>query len=267
MPSVMTTASGMAASIASTTADFANAGGTKMTDTLAPVSFIASTTVPYTGTETPPSNMTVVPALRGLTPPTIEVPEASMRCVCFMPSEPVMPWTMTLEFSSRKIAIVVFSRPLSVRRGRSQLGGLAGRAVHGLFDAHQWVVGLGEDAPALLHVVAVEPHDERLGRLVTQRVQRTDDAVGHRVAGGDATEHVDEHRLHLLVAEDDVQSVGHDLGGGAAADVEEVGRLRLARELLTGVGDHVERGHDQAGAVADDADGAVELDVVEALLL
>jgi hypothetical protein len=25
--------------------------------------------------------------------------------VCFMPSEPVMPWTMTLELSSRKIAI------------------------------------------------------------------------------------------------------------------------------------------------------------------
>src|SRR6476661_661289 len=265
MPSVMTTASGMAASIASTTADFANAGGTKMTETLAPVSFIASATVPYTGTETPPSNSTVVPALRGLTPPTIEVPEASMRCVCFMPSEPVMPWTMTLEFSSRKIAIVVFSRPLSVRRGRSQLGGLAGRPVHGLFDGHERVVGLGEDAPALLHVVAVEAHDQRLGRLVAERLEGTNDAVGDGVAGGDATEHVDEHRLDLLVAEDDVQAVGHDLGRGAATDVEEVGGLGRAGELLTGVGDDVERRHDQARAVADDADGAVELDVVEAL--
>ena len=46
MPSVMTTANGISASIASTTADFANAGGTKMTDTLAPVSLIASATVP-----------------------------------------------------------------------------------------------------------------------------------------------------------------------------------------------------------------------------
>ena len=53
---------------------------------------------------------------------------------------------------------------------------------------------------------------------------------------------------------------------GAAADVEEVGRLDPA-ELLAGVGDHVQRGHDQAGAVADDADLAVELDVVEVLLL
>jgi hypothetical protein len=45
MPSVMTTASGICASIASTTASFANAGGTNTTDTSAPVSFIASDTV------------------------------------------------------------------------------------------------------------------------------------------------------------------------------------------------------------------------------
>ena len=51
---------------------------------------------------------------------------------------------------------------------------------------------------------------------------------------------------------------------GAAADVEEVGRLDAAVPLA-GVGDHVEGGHDQARAVADDADLAVELDVVEVL--
>ena len=73
-------------------------------------------------------------------------------------------------------------------------------------------------------------------------------------------------RLDLRVAEDDVQAVGHDLGRGAATDVEEVGRLGPA-ELLTGVGDDVEGAHDEARAVADDADGAVELDVVEVLLL
>src|SRR6478672_13568471 len=169
----MTTASGMPASIASVAAALVKAAGTKMTLTSAPVASIASATEPNTGTEVPPSNSTVVPALRGLTPPTIEVPERSIRWVCFMPSEPVMPWTMTLEFSSRKIAIVVFSRPLSVRRGRSQLGGLAGRPVHGLFDGHERVVGLGEDAPALLHVVAVEAHDQRLGRLVAERLEGT----------------------------------------------------------------------------------------------
>ena len=40
-----------------------------------------------------------------------------------------------------------------------------------------------------------------------------------------------------------------------------------AAELLAGVRDDVEGRHDQAGAVADDADLAVELDVVEVLLL
>ena len=70
----------------------------------------------------------------------------------------------------------------------------------------------------------------------------------------------------LRVAEDHVEAVGHHLGVGAAADVEEVRRLDAA-VLLAGVRDDVEGGHDQAGAVADDADLAVELDVVEALLL
>ena len=97
-------------------------------------------------------------------------------------------------------------------------------------------------------------------------LQGGDDAVGDGVAGGDPAEDVDEDALHGRVAQDDVQPVGHDLGRGAAADVEEVGRLDAA-ELLTGVGDDVQGAHDQAGAVADDADLAVELDVVEVLLL
>src|SRR6478735_1839249 len=263
MPSVMTTASGISASMASTTADLANAGGTKMTDTSAPVSFMASATEPNTGTETP-SKSTVWPAFFGFTPPTMVVPDLSMRWVCFMPSEPVMPWTMTLESALRKIAIVC-SPGLSVP-GRGQLGSLAGRTVHGLFDDHPGVVALREDAAALLHVVAVEAHDQRPVLLLAEGVERPDDAVRDGVAGGDAAEDVDEHGLDLGVAEDDVQAVGHDLRRGATADVEEVGRL-LAAELLARVGDDVEGGHDQSGAVADDADGAVELDVVEVLLL
>jgi hypothetical protein len=86
------------------TAALANGGGTKMTLTSAPVSFMASATPPNTGTLVP-SKSTLVPALRGFTPPTIAVPEASMRAVCLLPSEPVMPWTMTLLFSLRKIDI------------------------------------------------------------------------------------------------------------------------------------------------------------------
>ena len=65
------------------------------------------------------------------------------------------------------------------------------------------------------------------------------DAVGDLVARGDAAEDVDEHALDLRVVEDHVEAVGHHLGGGAAADVEEVGGLDAA-VLLTGVGDDVE---------------------------
>ena len=67
-------------------------------------------------------------------------------------------------------------------------------------------------------------------------------------------------------SQDDVEAGGHHLGRGAAADVEEVGGLDAA-VLLAGVGDDVERRHHQARAVADDADLAVELDVVEVVLL
>ena len=56
-------------------ASLANFGGTKMIDTSAPVFSIASETLPNTGSSTiwPPlfSCVTVVPALRALTPPTI----------------------------------------------------------------------------------------------------------------------------------------------------------------------------------------------------
>src|SRR5687768_6729413 len=165
MPSVMTTASPICASTASMTASLANFGGTKMTLTSAPVSFIASATVPKTGTEAP-SKSTLWPALLGLTPPTTAVPEASMRWVCLRPSDPVMPWTMTLLFSVRKIDISAVSCSRVPGRLRGELGGAARGAVHGVDHGHQRVVGLGEDPPSLLDVVAVEPDDQRLGRLV-----------------------------------------------------------------------------------------------------
>src|SRR6478735_11680831 len=181
MPSVMTTASPIWASIASMTAAFANGGGTKMTLTSAPVSFMASATPPNTGTLTP-SKSTLVPALRGFTPPTIAVPEASMRWVCLLPSDPVMPWTMTLLFSLRKIDILVSCRE-SGRSGGGEFGGPARGAVHRVDHGHQGVVGLGEDPAALLDVVAVEADDERLGRLVAEVLQGRDDAVRDGVAG------------------------------------------------------------------------------------
>src|SRR6201994_80404 len=259
MPSVMTTASGMRASMASITASLVRSAGTKITDTSAPVAAMVSATVPNTGTSVPFSS-TVWPALRGLVPPTPLVPAASMRAPCLRPSEPVMPWISTRLWLVRKMAI-----SCSVR-GR-QLGGAPGGIVHGRYLLDHADPGLVEDPAALGRVVAVQPAHDRVPDLLPPLAQHADrghDAVGDRVAGGDAAEHVDEHAAHRRVGQHDLQAVGHDLGRGAAADVEEVGRPHPP-VLLTGVGHHVQRGHDQAGAVPDDADLALQLDVVEVL--
>src|SRR3954469_25580550 len=159
MPSVMTTARPIWASTASMTAAFANGGGTKMTLTSAPVSFMASATPPKTGTLVP-SKSTLSPALRGFTPPTMAVPEASMRWVCLRPSEPVMPWTMTLLFSLRRIDICLVSCRVEGRSGGGEFGGPARGAVHRVDHGHERVVGFGQDPAALLDVVAVEPDDQ-----------------------------------------------------------------------------------------------------------
>src|SRR5206468_2432308 len=147
---------------------------------------IASTTEPNTGSSMSLSLMslcdTVVPALRALTPPTIWVPALSIRAVCVVASPPVMPWTMTLLSFVKNIAMSV----LSGFRGFSGLGGGdVGGFVHRPHLRHQRVVGLGEDATALVDVVAVEPHHERLVGLVTEDLQRLHDSVGHGVAGRD----------------------------------------------------------------------------------
>ncbi|KMO74693.1 hypothetical protein MOBUDSM44075_03412 [Mycolicibacterium obuense] len=106
----MTTSSGISASMASMMASFEKAGGTKAIDTSAPVSFIASATLPNTGSSISlpslSSCLTVVPALRALTPPTTWVPALSISLVCLVPSPPVMPWTMTLLSLFKKIDIV-----------------------------------------------------------------------------------------------------------------------------------------------------------------
>src|SRR6266496_1868628 len=263
MPSVITTHSPMPASMASTTAPFANFGGTNTTVTSASVSAMASPTELNTGSDAPPltsEKSAFWPPLPGVTPPTTLLPDASMRRVCLVPSAPVMPWTMILLSSLRKIAMSG-SGPL-----RGKLGGRAGRVVHGVDLLEAGQRGLGEDAAALVGVVAVQAHHDRLVDGVAarrQQLERLHDAVGHGVARGDATEDVDEHRPHVAVTEDDLQAVRHDLGRRAAADVEEVGRPDIV--LRPGVGDDVQRRHDEAGAVADDADLAVQLDVVEVL--
>src|SRR5690242_20410387 len=261
MPSVITMHSGICASMASITASLVPDAGTNTTDTSAPVSAMVSATVPKTGTPVPPRS-TVWPALRGLVPPTILVPAAIIRAPCLRPSEPVMPWIMTRLWPVRKMATSCSLR------GASQFGGPLGRTVHRRYLLDHADGRLVQDAPAFGGGVPVQPDHDRPVHVIPalgQHADGRDDAVGHRVAGGDPAEDVYEHAAHARVGQHDLQAVGHDLGGRPAADVEEVGGLDAA-ERLAGVSHHVQGGHDQAGAVADDADLAVELDVVEVLL-
>src|SRR6202046_2469896 len=259
MPSVMTMASGMRASMASITASLVRSAGTKMTDTSAPVAVMVSATVPNTGTSVPFSS-TGWPALRGLVPPTPCVPAASMRAPCLRPSEPVMPWIMTRLWPVRKIATSCSLR--------GQFGSAFRRAVHPPYLLDHGYGRLLQDAPALGGVVAVEPdHDRPVDLLAAlgEQADRRDDPVGHRVAGGDPAEDVHEHAAHARVGQHDLQPVRHHVGRRAAADVEEVGRPDPA-ERLAGIGHHVQSRHDQASPVSDDADLAFELDVVQMLL-
>jgi hypothetical protein len=88
-----------------------------------------------------------------------------------------------------------------------------------------------------------------------------DDPFGDLVAASDAAEDVEEDRDHLLVRGDHLERVHDRVGLRAAAGVEEVGGL------AAGLGHHIECGHAEPGAVAEDPDVAVELHVGEALLL
>src|SRR5271167_4307795 len=143
MPSVITMHRPICASIASITASLAPAGGTNTTDTSAPVAAMVSATVPNTGTSVPFRSM-VWPALRGLVPPTIAVPAASIRAPCLRPSEPVMPWIITRLWPVRKMAI-----SCSLRGGARQFRGPAGRAVHRRHLLDHGYGRLLQDAPAL----------------------------------------------------------------------------------------------------------------------
>src|SRR5215469_10931503 len=253
-PSVITITSGVAASIASMTAAFVPLSGTNTTDTLAPVAAIASPTVAKTGSSSPASS-TVCPALRGLVPPTTVVPALIMRAPCLRPSEPVMPCTMIRLPPVRKIAI-----SCSRRGCGGQLGGAARRVVHGRDLLDHGNLGGVEYPPPLVSVIAVEADDDRMPHLFAAVAEQPDgghDAVGHLVARGDAAEYVDQHAADRGIGQHDVQAVRHHLGGGPAADVEEVRRPDPA-EGLARVGDDIERGHDQPGSVADDAHLAVE---------
>ena len=104
---------GLAAQIDHLAALFAPAGGTKMTDALAPVSLTASATVLNTG-----RSRCCVPPLPGVTPPTTCVPY-SIICVAWkLPCEPVKPCTITLVFLLIRTDMLVPGRFVGLRQRR-----------------------------------------------------------------------------------------------------------------------------------------------------
>ena len=91
------------ASDASIIASAAKGGGTKIMETFALVSLVASSTELNTGTF--PSTASN-PPLPGVTPATIFVPYSIICLEWNVPSEPVIPWTITFEFLLTKIDMI-----------------------------------------------------------------------------------------------------------------------------------------------------------------
>src|SRR3954453_255384 len=251
MPSVMQMIVGIPASAASSTESAANRAGTKIIAVFAPVSSTASWKVLNTGT---PS--TSWPPLPGVTPDTTFVPYFLLLSAWNVPSRPVMPETQRrVSLSMRMLMSLCLHR----RAGLRELHDAVGRVEHRRLDMQALEGGLGQQAPALLVVRAVETDDERHRRL--DDLERLDQALGHLVTAGDAAEDVEQHRLDLGVGEDHLDRRDDRVGLRAAAGVEEV------RGLPADLGDDVERRHHEPGAVAEDPDVAVELDVGQAALL
>src|SRR4051794_23727344 len=181
-----------------------------------------------------------------------------MLILTFMRSTPepsIFTRGLTLKSMTRLTATRSFILCLqsSSRDGRFDFGDDFLRGVAEIVRGDDRKSARREDVLALLHVGPFEPDHQR-------HVERhfscgRDDAFRDDVAAHYPAEDVDEDAFHRRVAEDDLERRGDLLLRGAAADVEEVGRLR-AFEL-----DDVHRRHREAGAVHHAADRPVELDV------
>jgi hypothetical protein len=96
----------------------------------------------------------------------------------------------------------------------------------------------------LLDVVAVQSYDERLGRRVAEHAERLHDAVGHRVAGGDAAEDVDEHAADVRVDRMISSPSAMTCAEAPPPMSRKFGRLHAAVRLA-GVRHDVEGAHDE----------------------
>ena len=108
IPSVMQTISPIPPSAASIIASAANAGGTKMMETFAPVFETASLMVLKTGL-----SKCNDPPLPGVTPPTTLVPNSIIWPAWNVPSLPVNPCTITFELLFTRTPIFVIFKNLN----------------------------------------------------------------------------------------------------------------------------------------------------------
>src|SRR5215218_2490564 len=141
----------------------------------------------------------------------------------------------------------------------SELYRPAGRFQHCLLCDHVLRCVLGEDPASLFGVRTVEPDDDGEGEPCP--LYGRQQPPRHLVAAGYAAEDVEEHAPDLFVGGDDIEGGRDLLGVGPATDVAEVGGF------AAGLGDDVQRAHHQPRPVAEDADVAVELDVLQPDLL
>ncbi len=111
---------------------------------------------------------------------------------------------------------------------------------------------------AELNVRAFKTHDQR--NLDADLLGRFDNPGGDDVTLHDAAENVDQDSFDLVVGEDDLEGFRDTFDGGAAPDIEEVGRLTAV------VLDDVHGCHGQAGTIDHAADIAVQGDVGEVVL-
>src|SRR5918993_4767949 len=141
----------------------------------------------------------------------------------------------------------------------SELYRPAGRFQHRLLCNHVLRCVLSEDPASLFGVRAVEPDDD--GEREPCPLYGRQQPPRHLVAACYAAEDVEEHAPDLFVGGDDIEGGRDLLGVCPAANVAEVGRF------AAGLGDDVQRAHHQPSPVAQDADVAVEFDVLQPDLL
>ena len=174
-------------------------GGTKTTETSAPVSSTASATEPNTGSRRHrrPRTSTVWPPLPGVTPPTTlraggEHPLgvlAALGAGHALDDDPAV-----LGEQDRHVLVLTSLRSCSAASSAARWAAPSMVSTSST-TAVPRRSRMRRPSSALLPSSRTTSGLADLVAALVQQLERLHDAVGHRVAGGDAAEDVDEHRL------------------------------------------------------------------------